>query len=151
MKYVVISILLMSASSAFSAGFVCSEDNRPVDGAYKEIRLVESAGGFDLVQKTIGSWDPVAEEKVLATNLKCNFSKKDSRLSYCFRSKAGSNEESNSIVYGKRLDLTQITALEKEGEVSKRSYFVAEVSSPQAGQQKEIRFLWNDCDSVSGH
>ena len=150
MKYFAVSILLAAASTAFGSGFVCVEDKRPVEGVYREVRLVESEGGYDLIQKTIGAWDPVADEKVLATDLNCNFSKRDARLAYCFRAKTGS-EEGNSFIYAKRMDLTQVTALEKAGEVSKRSYFVADVSSPQAGSQKEIRFLWNDCDAIGAH
>ena len=83
MKFVLFLSCLFFSLNSFAGGILCSRDDRPVDGDYSEVRLIEVNGSYQLSEKTMtaGFGAPVeTRENILATNLECRIQE---LLAYC--------------------------------------------------------------------
>jgi hypothetical protein len=146
MTKVLLTLVSIFSMNAIAAGFACNEDMRAFDGTYKEIRLFDAGNqSHDLVFKSIGALEPTVTEKKLATGLKCHFAK-DTRISYCFK-KDDSAEGKNSLLLAKKVDVTQLGALEAaSGNPSRQTFLEIDVRSPLMTDGKgDYRFAFSHC------
>ena len=129
-KMTLMTLLTLVLNTAFADGIICSQDARPVDGNYQEVKLFKNQDGYQLVKKTItaGFGFPVEEkETILATNLKCNI---QGVIAYCFKSQTESSDRSNSIVTFKEIDKRSLYSLKQKDVEQAPTQIEIKVGSP---------------------
>lgn len=108
MKHLMLFTLLIGSLSVSASGIVCSEDGRPRDASYSEIKL-EKVGSTYQMSSTIitaGFGAPVqTTTNVIAKDLKCQVK---GLLAYCARWSNGTSDEV-SIQQVKRTALDTLT------------------------------------------
>jgi hypothetical protein len=112
-KWSFIAIGLLVSSAALGTELRCFQDMRPVDGNYREILLIEQAGKYNLISKTVTSGFGTPSQtfkKVLARAISCRI---DGIVAYCFRARTG-GENSNSIVTFSVVQRTQLSSLNQQ-------------------------------------
>lgn len=135
--------ILMVGTPAFAAGILCSLDARPVDGNYGEVRLAETAQGYEITQTTAssgfgrGGAAPSKTSRVLATGLQCSI---DGLAAYCFKSGTQTGESANSIATFEVVQKLQIQSLQDKTATMSEPRVVIEVSSPITGQRQKYDF-----------
>lgn len=145
MKTIILSITmaLTVSTQALAAGVLCSQDSRPVDGVYEDVRLQQKDDGtYDLTTTVIHSGfgateAPKPETTLLAEGMECNIQE---IVAYCFKRGSNSNSRTKiSLVGSLEINSLQQRQIERAPEKIK-----IEVSSPLVKELvKEFSFQLN--------